>query len=82
MLGFKLPIVAGENIGVRVLWVEGDRVDQNLLSGERYSRGELEVHLALQTPPTCSIAQSLSPEIGSIEDVGIRCLKHKSEFNE
>lgn len=51
MLGFKLPIVAGENIGVRVLWVEGDRVDQNLLSGERYSRGELEVHLALQTPP-------------------------------
>jgi pimeloyl-ACP methyl ester carboxylesterase len=38
-------LAAWENIEARVLWVEGDKADQNLLSGERYSREELEARL-------------------------------------
>lgn len=38
-------LAAWENIEARVLWVEGDKADQNQLSRERYSREEFEARL-------------------------------------
>lgn len=38
-------LAAWENITARVLWVEGDKADQNYLSRERYTREEFEARL-------------------------------------
>lgn len=38
-------LAAWENIDARVLWVEGDKADQNQLSSGNYSRAEFEVRL-------------------------------------